>query len=97
MNLRIAAVAVVVLAGSVACTAPPEWQGTIEERDGVAYVDSPAHLDLFDTQGRYLTSRIESMAEMGTPDEVDADGKIYTNVMDPYPHVRRYRVVIDQR
>jgi hypothetical protein len=53
--------------------------------------------DLFDAEGRYLTSLVRSMADMGLPDEVDAHGNVYANVMDPFPHVRRYRVVIEGR
>jgi hypothetical protein len=52
--------------------------------------------DLFDPDGRYLTSvEIESgYPEMGIPDEVDVNGRIYTTVMEPFPHARRYRIVV---
>lgn len=56
-------------------------------------------IDLFDSDGRYLTSLLHEGAfpEMGMPDAVGGDGKIYTVVMDPFPHVRRYRLEIEGR
>jgi hypothetical protein len=38
----------------------------------------------------------EEDVEIGNADEVDANGNLYAVVQDPYPHVRRYRVIIDE-
>lgn len=56
---------------------------------------SRGSFDLFDTDGRYLTSIPREEVEIGNADEVGADGKLYTVVRDPFPQVRRYRVVIE--
>lgn len=53
--------------------------------------------DLFDSDGRYLTSVFDEEVGIGNADEVDGEGRVYTVVNDPYPHVRRYRVIIDER
>ncbi|MGD8330935.1 MAG: hypothetical protein PVJ49_16010, partial [Acidobacteriota bacterium] len=57
---------------------------------------SRSSFDLFDAGGRYLTSVLEEDVSIGNADEVDAQGRLYTVATDPYPHVRRYRVVIEQ-
>ncbi len=41
MNLS-SIVVVLVLLGAVACSESRQWQGTIEERDGVAWINNPA-------------------------------------------------------
>lgn len=53
-------------------------------------------LDLYDRDWRlvYSISGQGRNPEIGQPNLVDADGKLYTVKYDPYPHVRRYRVVI---
>jgi hypothetical protein len=53
-----------------------------------------ASFDLFDADGRYLTSVLEQDVAIGNADEVDDEGRVYTVVTDPYPHIRRYRMVI---
>jgi hypothetical protein len=60
-------------------------------------------LDLFDAEGRLLASiRHEaplpdgSRPEIGSPRAIGPDGKLYTTVDDPFPHVRRYRIEIDE-
>ncbi len=54
-------------------------------------------LDLVDAEGRVLGSLpLEGMyEEIGWPELTGPDGKLYTRVFEPYPHVRRYRVQID--
>jgi hypothetical protein len=37
-----------------------------------------------------------SRPEIGSPRAIGPDGKLYTTVDDPFPHVRRYRVEIDE-
>ena len=51
--------------------------------------------DLFDADGRYLISIRRDEADIGDVDEVDAQGRLYTTAMDPFPQVRRYRVIIE--
>lgn len=52
--------------------------------------------DFFDAEGRYLTSVVDDVWEgIGGIDEVDASGNVYASVSDPYPHVRRFRVIIE--
>ncbi len=41
MNLR-SIVVLLILFGAAACSESPQWQGTIEERDGVVWVSNPA-------------------------------------------------------
>ena len=54
-------------------------------------------LDLFDEEGKllYSLSGEGDMPDIGRLAHVDAAGKLYTIVYTPYPHVRRYRVVLD--
>jgi len=59
-------------------------------------VENAYTLDLFDEEGKLLYSLT---GEGSTPDigqlaHVDAAGKLYTIVFDPYPQVRRYRIVL---
>ena len=52
-------------------------------------------LDLFDAEGRWLTNRTWDHPDtpgFGTLEAIGPDGKLYTSVRDPYPHVRRYRI-----
>ena len=55
-------------------------------------------IDLIDGEGRVLGSLPISGAfresPMGRPELVGPDGRLYTIVSEPYPHVRRYRVEI---
>ena len=56
-------------------------------------------LDLIDTEGRVLGSLPIGGAfwdSIGTLEAVGLDGRIYTRVFEPFPHVRRYRVEIDE-
>ena len=68
----------------------PSWDSVLAAMRGT--------LDLFDADGRYLIS-VPSAAtwppEIGTPDAVGSDGRLYTVIRDPFPQVRRYRVEID--
>jgi len=54
-------------------------------------------IDVFDPEGRLLYSveRGSAIPEIGSPSHVGPDGRLYTTVREPYPHVRRYRVVIE--
>jgi hypothetical protein len=54
-------------------------------------------LDLFDPDGRFLYAQEADgpFPSIGEVQLVGPDGKLYTTVLDPYPQVRRYRVVID--
>lgn len=60
-------------------------------------VESAYSLDLFDEEGRLLYSLTGegSDPDIGELAHVDADGKLYTIATDPYPQIRRYRVVLD--
>jgi len=68
---------------------PPEFEDLVATRR--------RSFDLFDADGRYLTSVFGQDVEIGNADEVDAEGRLYTVVTDPYPHIRRYRVVVENR
>lgn len=66
-----------------------------------AYVrhDTRAVLDLFDAEGRWLTNVTwdsPDAPEFGSLRSVGPDGKVYTLLFDPFPQVRRYRVVIEE-
>lgn len=66
---------------------------------GPLFGDSPfvISLDVFDPDGRFLyTFRDDPEDPIGYLERVDSDGKLYTSVSDPFPHVRRYRVEIDE-
>lgn len=55
-------------------------------------------VDLFDPEGRWLTNVTwdhPERPEHGSIRSVGPDGKLYTLVTDPFPQVRRYRVVIE--
>jgi hypothetical protein len=55
-------------------------------------------LDLYDGEGRFLYSYREDDAEwaMGTIRFVGPDDRLYTVADDPFPQVRRYRVIIEE-
>lgn len=53
--------------------------------------------ELYDEEGRWLASRVwehSNWSPYGAPRWVGPDGRLYTSSMDPFPQVRRYRVVI---
>lgn len=55
------------------------------------------HLDLFDAEGRWLTGRVWEHPDrppFGSLEMVGPDGRIYTSTDDPFPQVRRYRLVL---
>lgn len=55
-------------------------------------------LDFFDADGRYLGGFEwvgDSGPGIGVPVLVAADGKLYTERSDPFPQLRRYRVIIE--
>ena len=55
-------------------------------------------VDLFDAEGHFLYTREwdgPEWLDLGRPNLVDQDGRLYSVRQDPFPHVRRYRVVID--
>ncbi len=56
-------------------------------------------IDLIDPEGRVLGSLpLDGTYEpIGWPEVIGPDGRLYTRVFDPFPHVRRYRVEIDKR
>jgi len=67
------------------------------DRDAVNDIRSyDSAIDLIDAEGRVLGSLpLEDIYEpIGFPELVGPDGKLYTRVYEPYPHVRRYRVEI---
>jgi hypothetical protein len=76
----------------------------LQPREGVGEPPlSMSTLDLFDAEGRLLTSiRREAplpdgrRPEIGSPRTIGPDGRLYTTVEDPFPQVRRYRVEIDE-
>lgn len=51
-------------------------------------------IDLIDAEGRVLGSLpLEgSYDSIGRPELLGPDGRLYTRVFEPYPHVRRYRI-----
>ena len=54
-------------------------------------------LDLFDPEGRFLYSLHtpgSQSPEIGRPWAVGPHGRLYTVVADPFPQVRRYRVIL---
>lgn len=56
-------------------------------------------LDLFDREGRWLANLTwdhPERPEFGAIRSVGPDGRLYTTVTDPFPQVRRYRVVIEE-
>ena len=56
-------------------------------------------VDLFGPDGRFLYSREwdgPEWPDLGRPNTVDSDDRLYTIRQDPFPQVRRYRVVIDE-
>jgi len=62
-------------------------------------VEWMSSLDLFDPEGRFLYSSITEGSltpDIGRPLFVDAGGKLYTQLSDPFPQLRRYRVVIEE-
>lgn len=53
--------------------------------------------ELYDRDGRWLTSRVwdtPEFPEFGTPKLMGPDGKFYTTRSEPFPHVRRYRMTL---
>ncbi len=60
-------------------------------------LETHVELELYDPEGRWLTSM--SWEHPDTPGfgqlaAVGRDGKLYTSAMDPFPQVRRYRVIL---
>jgi hypothetical protein len=65
------------------------------ERPAIEWASS---LDLFDDEGRYLTSLRypgSQAPDIGRPWTTGPDGALYTVTADPFPQVRRYRVIIE--
>jgi hypothetical protein len=55
------------------------------------------HLDLLDAEGRWLTGRVwdhPDRPSFGAIHIVGPGGRIYTSVRNPFPQVRRYRLVL---
>ncbi|HEX9669374.1 MAG TPA: hypothetical protein VGC93_07795, partial [Thermoanaerobaculia bacterium] len=55
--------------------------------------------DLFDPEGRFLYSLVSedtSEGEIGSRLQLGDDGALYTQLSDPVPQVRRYRVAIGE-
>jgi hypothetical protein len=64
------------------------------ERPAIEWASS---LDLFDAEGRFLYSLQypgRQMPDIGRPWTVGPDGALYTVNTEPFPQVRRYRVVL---
>ncbi|MEE3152167.1 MAG: hypothetical protein VX300_07820 [Acidobacteriota bacterium] len=82
------------------------WPTNVD--DSNAYVELPpqqrpaiqwsSSIDLFDPEGRFLYS-LETpgspVPAIGGPWATDTEGRLYTVIAQPFPQVRRYRVVID--
>ena len=82
------------------------WPTNVDDPNG--YAETPAaerpeitwasSLDLFDAAGRFLyavqTPGSQS-PEIGRPWAVGPGGRLYTVTADPFPQVRRYRVVLE--
>ncbi|HEX9701002.1 MAG TPA: 6-bladed beta-propeller [Acidobacteriota bacterium] len=65
------------------------------ERTTTEYANS---LDLFDPDGRFLGSVLQegtNAPDIGRPELVGPDGRLYTTLYNPFPQVRRYRVRIE--
>jgi len=65
------------------------------DRQPIAWMSS---LDLFDAEGRFLYSLQTPGSQspsIGRPWAVGPEGRLYTVTAEPFPQVRRYRVVID--
>ena len=61
-------------------------------------VDMDSAFDFLDQEGRYLGSlRWRGyFPDMGYLDGIGPDGRLYTHWLDPFPQVRRYRIVIEE-
>ena len=61
-------------------------------------VEMASAFDFFDKEGRYLGSLHWKgyFPGMGFLDGIGPDGRLYTHWFDPFPQVRRYRVVIEE-
>ncbi len=90
---------------------PVNWTEGIDDPDAAAsaYFAQPREereqpgtrgraLELYDAEGRFLYSYEEDDInwEMGFIQFVGPDDRLYTVADDPFPHVRRYRVVIEE-
>ena len=65
------------------------------ERPAIEWASS---LDLFDAEGRFLYALQypgRPLPDIGRPWTVGLDGALYTVSAEPFPQVRRYRVVLD--
>lgn len=54
-----------------------------------------ATIDLFDSDGRFLDAMVwedTQTPDIGEPAQMDAEGRLYTIVEEPYPQLRRYAV-----
>jgi hypothetical protein len=66
-----------------------------DERPPIEWASS---LDLFDAEGRFLHSLVTEgrpSPQIGRPWAAGGEGRLYTVSTDPFPQVRRYRVLID--
>ncbi len=63
-----------------------------------ADIEWASALDILDAEGRYLGSLTWEghFPDTGIIDEIGPDGRLYTWSMEPFPQVRRYRVVIEK-
>jgi hypothetical protein len=80
----------------------PEAEATRRTEANERFDESAYHhaIDLFDPEGRFLyswTGEGGRFPEIGNPERIGADGRLYTTLNDPYPQVRRYRVEIEER
>jgi hypothetical protein len=90
--------------GSWRVTGEPERaliQAEHEARFGIP--GTPAvyqkRLDVFSPDGRLtttMTSEDSALPMVGTPMTVDREGRVYTYTEEPFPQIRRYRVVLDR-
>jgi hypothetical protein len=82
------------------------WPTNVDDPNGFAEMpaaDRPeiawaSSLDLFDADGRFLYSLQTTGSqspEIGRPWAVGPRGRLYTVTADPFPQVRRYRIVLD--
>lgn len=76
---------------------PDEYlEKSMDEDKNVPKVTYKNALDLYNKNGEFLYTLEgeESSPAIGSIAYVDADGKVYTKLNDPYPQIRRYSVAI---
>lgn len=77
---------------------PDEAIKSMVESDDAITPEWVHEIDVYDAMDRllYTIPGDGYFPEIGHPEFVDAAGRLYTSVHEPYPQLRRYRVVIDE-